>query len=131
MSRRDVRVEIFAAGDGINYPRPGNIVTVHYTGFLVDGNRFDSSRDRGKPLKFKLGADQVIPGARYIINLNNILILLDSKSIGLDLGVAQLSIGERAKMFVPAALAYGEKGFPGLIPPRSDLTFDIELITFS
>eukprot|EP01036_Dinobryon_divergens_P027804 gene27804-36632_t len=111
MSRRDVRVEIFAAGDGINYPRPGNIVTVHYTGFLVDGNRFDSSRDRGKPLKFKLGADQVIPG--------------------LDLGVAQLSIGERAKMFVPAALAYGEKGFPGLIPPRSDLTFDIELITFS
>ena len=65
MSRRDVRVEIFAAGDGINYPRPGNIVTVHYTGFLVDGNRFDSSRDRGKPLKFKLGADQVIPGTRY------------------------------------------------------------------
>ena len=64
MSRRDVRVEIFAAGDGINYPRPGNIVTVHYTGFLVDGNRFDSSRDRGKPLKFKLGADQVIPGTR-------------------------------------------------------------------
>jgi FK506-binding protein 1 len=47
------------------------------------------------------------------------------------LGVAQLSIGERAKMFVPAVLAYGEKGFPGLIPPRSDLTFDIELITFS
>ena len=131
MSRRDVRVEIFAAGDGINYPRPGNIVTVHYTGFLVDGNRFDSSRDRGKPLKFKLGADQVIPGTRYIINLHNILIILDSKLIGLDLGVAQLSIGERAKMFVPAALAYGEKGFPGLIPPRSDLTFDIELITFS
>lgn len=50
---------------------------------------------------------------------------------GLDLGVAQLSIGERAKMFVPAALAYGEKGFPGLIPPRSDLTFDIELISYT
>ena len=69
MARRDVTVEIFAAGDGINYPRPGNVVTVHYTGFLSDGSRFDSSRDRGKPLKFKLGADQVIPG---IIESNNI-----------------------------------------------------------
>lgn len=111
MSRRDVTVEIFAAGDGINYPRPGNVVTVHYTGYLPNGNRFDSSRDRGKPFKFKLGAEQVIPG--------------------LDLGVAQLSIGERAKMTIPSSLAYGEKGFPGLIPPQSELTFDIELISFS
>lgn len=62
MSRRDVTVEIFAAGDGINYPRAGNTVTVHYTGFLPDKSTFDSSRDRGKPFKFKLGADQVIPG---------------------------------------------------------------------
>ena len=111
MSRRDVTVEIFAAGDGINYPRPGNVVTVHYTGYLPNGNRFDSSRDRGKPFKFKLGAEQVIPG--------------------LDLGVAQLSIGERAKMTIPSSLAYGEKGFPGLIPPQSELTFDIELLSFS
>jgi FK506-binding protein 1 len=108
---RDVRVEIFAAGDGINYPRPGNTVTVHYTGFLADGRRWDSSRDRNKPFKFKLGAEQVIPG--------------------LDLGVAQLSIGERAKMTIPSHLAYGERGFPGLIPGKSDLVFDIELITFS
>ena len=83
---REVKVEIFAAGDGINYPRPGNTVTVHYTGFLADGSRWDSSRDRGKPLKFKLGSEQVIPG--------------------LDLGVAQLSIGERAKMTIPAHLGY-------------------------
>lgn len=108
---RDLAVEIFAAGDGINYPRPGNTVTVHYTGFLPDGRRFDSSRDRGKPFKFRIGAEQVIPG--------------------LDRGVAQLSIGERAKLTIPFHLAYGDKGFPGLIPPRSDLTFDIELITFS
>ena len=104
-------MEIFAAGDGINYPRPGNTVTVHYTGFLKDGSRFDSSRDRGKPFKFKLGAEQVIPG--------------------LDLGVAQLSIGERAKVTIPAHLAYGDRGFPGLVPGKTDLVFDIELITFS
>ncbi len=108
---REVRVEIFAAGDGINYPRPGNTVTVHYTGFLEDGSRWDSSRDRNKPLKFKLGSEQVIPG--------------------LDLGVAQLSIGERAKMTIPSHLAYGDRGFPGLIPGKSALVFDIELITFS
>ena len=106
-----IQVEVFSAGDGINYPRPGNTVTVHYTGFLPDGRRFDSSRDRGKPFKFKLGAEQVIPG--------------------LDLGVAQLSVGERAKLTIPARMAYGEKGFPGLIGRNLDLTFDMELITFS
>jgi FKBP-type peptidyl-prolyl cis-trans isomerase len=106
-----VSVEVFAAGDGINYPKQGNTVTVHYTGYLPDGRRFDSSRDRGKPFKFRIGAEQVIPG--------------------LDFGVAQLSIGERAKITIPANLAYGEKGFPGLIPERSELTFDIELINLS
>ena len=50
---------------------------------------------------------------------------------GLDLGVAQLSIGERAKMTIPSHLAYGDRGFPGLIPGKSDLIFDIELITFN
>mmetsp|Transcript_5022 Transcript_5022/g.5498 ORF Transcript_5022/g.5498 Transcript_5022/m.5498 type:complete len:112 (+) Transcript_5022:48-383(+) len=111
MSFRDVTVEIFAAGDGNNYPKKGHTVVVHYTGSLKDGTIWDSSRDRGKPFKFKLGADQVIPG--------------------LDLGVSQLSLGERARMTIPAHLAYGDKGFPGLIPPRSDLIFDIELISFS
>jgi FK506-binding protein 1 len=106
-----VTVEIFAAGDGNNYPKKGNTVVVHYTGSLKDGTIWDSSRDRGKPFKFKLGADQVIPG--------------------LDQGVAQLSLGERAKMTIPSHLAYGDKGFPGLIPPRSDLIFDIELISFT
>ncbi len=71
---------------------------------------FDSSRDRGKPFKFKLGAEQVIPG--------------------LDKGVSQLSIGERAKIMIPAHLAYADRGFPGLIPPNSELVFDLELITF-
>ena len=108
---KDVVVEIFAAGDGVNYPNKGDTVTVHYSGFLPDGTLFDSSRDRGKPLKFKLGADQVIPG--------------------LDQGIEQLSIGERAKVSIPPELAYGEKGFLGLVPRNSALIFDLELITFN
>ena len=104
-------MEIFTAGDGINYPKKQQTVTVHYTGYLADGSQFDSSRDRGKPFKFKLGAEQVIPG--------------------LDEGVAQLSIGERAKIVIPPHLAYKKKGFPGLIPPNATLIFDIELVTFN
>ncbi|GBG31135.1 Peptidyl-prolyl cis-trans isomerase [Hondaea fermentalgiana] len=98
-------------GDGVNYPKRAQTVTIHYTGYLADGTRFDSSRDRGKPFKFKLGAGQVITG--------------------LDEGVSQLSVGERAKLVIPADLAYGERGFPGLIPSSSTLIFDVELITFT
>jgi FKBP-type peptidyl-prolyl cis-trans isomerase len=111
MSRGKVTVEIFTAGDGINYPKPGQTVTIHYIGYLVDGSQWDSSRDRGKPFKFKLAAEQVVQG--------------------LDEGVSQLSIGERAKLIIPPNLGYGAKGFPGLIPPNSTLIFDVELITFN
>lgn len=101
-------------------------MTVHYSGYLPNGEIFDSSRDRGKPFKFKIGGEQVIPG--------------------LDAGVSQLSIGERAKLVIPSKMAYGiscscmwiydldslgERGFPGLIPSNSDLVFDLELITFN
>ena len=98
-------------GDGTNYPQKGQTVTVHYTGYLPTGELFDSSRDRGKPLKFRLGCEQVIPG--------------------LDDGVRQLSVGERAKITIPPAMAYGERGFPGLVPRNSGLIFDLELITLS
>lgn len=83
----------------------------HYThNQLPDGRKFDSSRDREKPFKFKLGAEQVIPG--------------------LDEGVERLCMKERAKLFVPADKAYGRKGFPGLVPPNTNLFFDLELLTF-
>jgi FKBP-type peptidyl-prolyl cis-trans isomerase len=109
--RREVKIEIKQSGDGNHFPSPGDTVTVHYDGYFPDGRKFDSSRDRGKPFKFVLGAEQVIPG--------------------LDLGIVQLSIGERAILTIPAYLGYGEKGFAGLVPPKTDLVFDIELITFS
>ncbi len=74
-SSRDVTVEILSAGDGITYPTRGNTVSVHYTGSLKDGRIFDSSRDRGKMFKFKLGADQVIPGIFFV--LWNVLLCYD------------------------------------------------------
>jgi FK506-binding protein 1 len=77
---------------------------------LQDGKKFDSSRDREKPFKFKLGAEQVIPG--------------------LDEAVERLCIKERAKIFIPSDKAYGRKGFPGLVPPNTHLVFDLELLTF-
>lgn len=106
-----VSCEVVVAGDGKHYPKKGNTVIVHYIGYLADGTQFDSTRDRGKPFEFKLGAEQVIEG--------------------LDLGVYQLSIGERAKLMIPSRLAYHKKGFPGLIPPNSNLTFDLELISYT
>ena len=106
-----VKVEVLAAGDGRCYPSSQQMVTVHYTGYLEDGTQFDSSRERGKPFKFKLGAEQVIPG--------------------LDEGVSQLSVGERAKLTISAASAYGAKGLPGLIPPHSTLIWDIKLLSIS
>ena len=138
-SGRDVTVEILSAGDGITYPTRGNTVSVHYTGSLKDGRIFDSSRDRGKMFKFKLGADQVIPGWVYSYIslplcrriLTFLLVLTYALHTGLDMGVAQLSKGERAIMTIPAHLAYGDKGFPGLIPGKSELIFDIELIEIS
>lgn len=67
--------------------------------------------EQGKPFKFKLGSEQVVPG--------------------LDEGVGQLSIGERAKITMPPSKAYGSKGFPGLVPPNTSLIFDLQLITFT
>jgi len=103
-----VDIETIKAGDGANFPPKGSKVQVHYTGTLTNGNKFDSSRDRGKPFEFVLGQGQVIKGW--------------------DEGVAQMSRGQRAKLTCSADYAYGSRGFPGLIPPNSTLVFDVELL---
>ena len=90
-------------------PKPGQVVNVHYTGYLKDGTKFDSSYDRGKPLPFTLGAGQVIKGW--------------------DEGVALLKVGEKARLVVPSYLAYGERGYPNLIPANATLVFDVKLVS--
>jgi peptidylprolyl isomerase len=96
------------AGDG-NKPVTGQIVSVHYTGYLEDGTVFDSSVGRGSPIKFILGRGQVIQGW--------------------DEGIALMSKGAKGRLLIPSELGYGEFG-AGPIPPNSPLVFDVELIDF-
>lgn len=100
-------IETLTPGTGAE-AKAGQKVTVHYTGTLTNGEKFDSSKDRGKPFSFGLGAGQVIKGW--------------------DQGVAGMKVGEVRKLTIPSHLAYGERGFPPVIPPGSTLVFEVELL---
>jgi FKBP-type peptidyl-prolyl cis-trans isomerase FkpA len=102
-----LKIEDLVQGTGA-VATSGQKVSVHYTGTLVDGSKFDSSLDRGRPFDFVLGAGQVIKGW--------------------DQGVAGMLVGGKRKLTVPPELGYGSRGFPPVIPANSTLVFEVELL---
>ena len=102
-----VVVKVFSDGNGI-VPIVGMRVKVHYTATLTDGKKFDSSRDRGKPFEFTLGQGDVIKGW--------------------DEGVAKMRVGERSTLTISPDYAYGDEGYPPVIPKKATLIFDVELL---
>ncbi len=91
-------------------PEPGDGVAVSYTGWLSDGTKFDSSLDRGEPFEFIIGAGRVIKGW--------------------DEGVLGMRVHGKRRLIIPPELAYGEEGWPPMVPPNAEVTFDIELLAF-
>jgi peptidylprolyl isomerase len=89
-------------------PRPGQTVSVHYTGWLTNGQKFDSSLDRGQPFEFHLGQGEVIRGW--------------------DEGVASMKVGGKRKLTIPPELGYGARGAGGVIPPNATLVFEVQLL---
>ena len=116
-----VQVESIMAGDGKHYPYERQTVTLHYVGYLdrAGERKFDSTFERGpidpktkkpmgRPFKFRVKSGQVVKGWDY--------------------GISQLSLGEKARITIPADLAYGDRGIPGLIPPNATLYLEVTLI---
>jgi peptidylprolyl isomerase len=102
-----LRIILEKEGDGV-IPRTGQIVSVHYTGMLEDGNIFDSSVQRNKPFEFPLGQGRVIKGW--------------------DEGFSELKVGSKATLIIPSELGYGKRGAPPRIPGDAVLVFEVELL---
>lgn len=100
-------IKILSKGSGA-IPETGTTVKVHYTGYLEDGTKFDSSLDRGQPFSFAVGMGRVIKGW--------------------DEGVSKLPAGTKAMLLIPADLGYGSRGAGGVIPPEATLFFEIEIL---
>ena len=107
MTTSGLQIEKLAEGTGA-MPKTGDRVTVHYTGWLTNGSKFDSSVDRGQPFVFTIGRGQVIGGW--------------------DQGVATMKVGDKVRLTIPPELGYGARGAGGVIPPNATLIFEVELL---
>ena len=102
-----MKIEVLKEGSG-ETSKTGDLVTVHYTGTLENGTKFDSSVDRGTPFSFTLGENGVIQGW--------------------ELGVLGMKAGEKRKLIIPGELGYGSQGRSPVIPPNATLIFEVELL---
>ncbi len=107
MNDKQLKIETTEQGGG-EEAKKGDRVSLEYTGTLTDGTVFDSSIPRGEPFAFKLGGGQVIAGW--------------------EMGILGMKVGESRTLTIPHALAYGEDGYPGVIPPRATLIFTVKLL---
>lgn len=107
VTRSGVAVDVIVEGTG-PAPKTGQVITVHYTGWLTDSTKFDSSRDRGQPFTYQYGVGQVIQGW--------------------DDGVATMKVGGKSRFTIPPELGYGRQGAGGVIPPNATLIFEVELL---
>ncbi len=104
---KELQIEDIVEGTGLS-PKKGDKCIVHYTGWLTNGTKFDSSLDRGDPFIFKIGVGKVIKGW--------------------DEGVITMKVGGKRKLIIPPELGYGTKGAGNVIPPDATLIFEVELL---